>query len=137
MAGSTTTMHHLALTAVDLVESGSFYDAVLGELGYARSHTSDKLCVWHGPTPEILLYAAEGDDRSHHRHGRPGWQHAAFAVSDRQTVLAVHKAVEAGGWTTVHPPREYPDYSDGYFAVFVEDPAGLRIEVAHIPSPTS
>lgn len=48
-------------------------------------------------------------------------------------MLAVHKAVLAGEWTVIHEPHEYPEYSEGYFAVFVEDPDGIRIEVAHIP----
>ncbi len=132
-----TTLHHLAVTAIDLPKSAEFYDAVLGEIGYSRGMTTDRLCTWHGPEPEILVYTAEGDDRSPHRHGRPGWQHAAFAVADRETVLAVHKAVTTGGWIVVHEPRDYPEYSDGYFAVFVEGPCGVRIEVAHIPSAAS
>ncbi len=132
-----TTLHHLAVTALDLPESARFYDTVLRELGYTRGYTSDRLCTWHGPAPEILVYTAEADDRSPHTHGRPGWQHAAFAVEDRGTVLDVHKAVTDGGWTVVHEPREYPEYADGYFAVFVADPCGVRIEVLHTPVPTS
>jgi predicted enzyme related to lactoylglutathione lyase len=48
-------------------------------------------------------------------------------------VLAVHDAITAGIGQVVHAPREYPEYSEGYFAVFVEDPDGLRFEVAYIP----
>lgn len=127
-------LHHLAVTALDLKRSALFYDAVFGVLGYSRGLTDDELCTWHGPGPELLVYPAEGTDRTPHQHGRPGWQHAAFSVDDRETVLAVHKAVDSGGWTVVHEPQEYPHYSPGYFAVFVEDPSGIRFEVAHIPT---
>ncbi|WP_144121048.1 hypothetical protein [Catellatospora sichuanensis] len=131
-----TTLHHLALTAVDLSKSGQFFDALLAPLGYAPAHNSERLRTWTGPSPEILLYRPEGDDLTPHTHGRPGLQHAAFAVADQQTVLDVHKAVVAGGWTVVHEPREYPEYAPGYFAVFVACPSGLRVEVCHVPTPT-
>jgi hypothetical protein len=50
------------------------------------------------------------------------------------SVLLVQASITAI-WTVVHPPTEY-DYSEGYFAVFVEDPDGTRWEFAHIPTPT-
>ncbi|MFE9328531.1 VOC family protein [Nocardia sp. NPDC052278] len=129
------TLHHLAITTAEQAKTAPFYDAVLGALGYTREHTSEQLCTWVGPVPEILLYTVEGDDDRQHTHGRPGWHHAAMEVEDRETVEAVHRAVNDGGWTVVHPPREY-DYSEGYFAVFVTDPDGVRWEFAHIPTPT-
>ncbi|MDQ1537159.1 MAG: hypothetical protein QOE58_1552, partial [Actinomycetota bacterium] len=78
-----------------------------GVLDYKRGYDSARLVTWVGPTPEILLYVAEGDDTTPHTHGRPGLQHAAIAVESRDTVDAVHAAVVAGGWTVIHPPREY------------------------------
>ena len=33
-------------------------------------------------------------------------------------------------------PREYPEYRPGYYAVFLEDPDRLKIEVAHVPGIT-
>ncbi|MFC7483036.1 VOC family protein [Luedemannella flava] len=103
-------------------------------LGYRPEIVSERICTWTGATPEILVYPDEGDDRSPHTHGRPGWQHAAFAVDDRTMVDAVHRAViEVGSGTVVHAPREY-DYMPGYYAVFVTDPSGVRWEILHAPS---
>lgn len=129
-------IHHIALSAADLTTGAAFYDTVFREIGYRRGHTSEDLCTWVGAEPEILLYAAAGSDAVRHRHGAPGLQHAAFEVSDRATVLAVHKAATDGGWTVIHPPKLY-DYSEGYFATFLEDNDGSRWEFAHIPTPTS
>ncbi|MGN2642390.1 VOC family protein [Nocardia takedensis] len=127
-------LHHLALTTVDQDKSGPFYDAVLPLLGYQSGHIGDRLRTWGGTSPEILLYTVEGEDDRPHTHGRPGWQHGCFQVEDRATVEAVHTAVVEGGWTVVHAPREYPEYAPGYYAVFVEDPDGIRWEIAHIPN---
>ncbi|GAB3703915.1 VOC family protein [Nocardiopsis oceani] len=126
-------LHHLAVTSHVPTEAARFYDAVLPILGYTRAAGEAEPRVWHGPSPEILLYGVEGPDRSSHTHGRPGWHHAAFRTADRDRVEAVHKAVCSGGWTVVHPPRAYPEYTEGYYAVFVEAPGGQRLEFAHIP----
>jgi catechol 2,3-dioxygenase-like lactoylglutathione lyase family enzyme len=130
------TLHHLAVSTADQAKTAPFYDAVLGRLGYARGYTSDELCTWVGPSPEILLYITEGDDTSPHTHGRPGWHHAALQTDTRDQVDAIHEALLSGGWDVVHAPKEYPDYSDGYYAVFANDPDGVRWEFAHIPTPT-
>ncbi|MFI7524503.1 VOC family protein [Nocardia salmonicida] len=130
------TLDHLGITTADQAKSAPFYDAVLSLLGYSRGITSESLCTWTGPGPEILLWNAEGDDTSPHTHGRPGWQHGAFRVDDRALINAVHTTVLDGGWTVVHEPRTYPDYADDYYAVFIEDPDGIRWEIAHIPNPT-
>ncbi|TVZ76731.1 VOC family protein [Streptomyces sp. BK340] len=127
------TLHHLSMTTARMAESRRFYDAVLCPLGYTPAMATDRLSMWHGPAPEILLWPVEGEDCARHTFGRPGWHHAAFLADDRDTVQTVHSNVTEGGWTVVHEPREYPEYAEGYFAVFVEDPDGLRIEVAHIP----
>ena len=131
------TIHHIALTAADLTKAGAFYDAVFDVLGYERGHTSDRLLTWVGPEqePEILLCVVEGDDGTPHRHGRPGLQRIAFDVDDPTIVNAIHETAVDGRWTVVHAPREYPEYSKGYYAVFVEDVDGSRWEFARNPSP--
>jgi catechol 2,3-dioxygenase-like lactoylglutathione lyase family enzyme len=129
-------IHHIALTTADLDRAAIGYDAVLGVLGYRRTITADTLLGWGGQQPEILIYPVEGDDLTPHRHGRPGLQHLAFEVADQATVNAAGTAAIDNGWTVVHPPQFY-DYADGYYAVFLDDPDGSRIEVAHIPTATS
>ncbi|MFG1774591.1 VOC family protein [Nocardia salmonicida] len=127
-------LHHVALT-IDLGKSAPFYAAVLPLLGYELEYGGDGLQVWKGaaPSPEVLLYAIEGEDGRPHTHGCPGLQHLAVEVEDRDIVARVHKAVVAGGFPVVHEPREYSDYSEGYWAVFVADLDGNRWEIAYIP----
>ncbi|MFG2434643.1 VOC family protein [Streptomyces sp. NPDC048508] len=126
-------LHHVALSAADLTKSTEFYDAVLSPLGYKRTHTFDSICVWGAQEPEVLLYPTEDSNTSPHRKGRAGLQHLAIEVIGRHIVDDVHNAIIAGGWTVVFPPREYPDYAPGYYAVFVEDPDGSRWEFLHCP----
>lgn len=89
-----TSLYHLALPTAQVDESSRFDDAVLSELGYKRSHTSERPCTWLGDGPEVLRYIVEEDDHAPHTLGGPGWHHAAFRVD---TVHAVHRAARAGG----------------------------------------
>ncbi|GAB3733027.1 VOC family protein [Nocardiopsis nanhaiensis] len=99
-------LHHLAVTSHVPAEAARFYDAVL--LGYTRAAGEAEPRVWHGPSPEILLYGFEGPDRSFHTYGRPGWHHSAFRTAGRHRVEAVHEAVCSGGWTVLHRPVPIP-----------------------------
>ncbi|WP_432974964.1 VOC family protein [Dactylosporangium sp. CA-233914] len=128
-----TRLHHLALTASDLGASAAFHDPFLAELGYHREGGLGSPLIYAGDGPEILVYVVEGDDTGRHRHGSPGLQHLAFQVDNPVTVDAAHRAAVAAGGTIVHGPRLYPEYADGYYATFVEDPDGSRFEVAYIP----
>ncbi len=127
-----TSLHHLALACTDMRASSAFYDRLLAPLGYRRDHDTAELITWIGPTPEILLYRASLD-RPQHALGAPGWHHAAFEVSTRDLVERVYDVLSASGSKVLIPPAEYPEYGSGYFAVFFEDPDGLKIEIAFIP----
>ncbi|MFG2042132.1 VOC family protein [Dactylosporangium sp. NPDC048998] len=129
-------VHHLALTAADLGRSSGFYDAVLAALGYQRHGGLSSPLVYVGDGPDVLIYIVEGADAAPHRHGRPGLQHIALEVDEPGLVDAVFRTVVDVGGTVVHEPRFY-DYTDGYYAVFVEDPDGSRLEIVHIPAGTA
>jgi catechol 2,3-dioxygenase-like lactoylglutathione lyase family enzyme len=61
-----------------------------------------------------------------------GLHHLAFSVSDRRTVDAIGAWAEGVGAETEGAPREY-DYTPGYYAVFVHDPDGIKLEFVHRP----
>ena len=124
-------VHHIALTAADLDRSGGFYDVFLAALGYARQGDLSSPLVYIGDGPDVLVYAVEGANTKPHQHGWPGLQHVALAVNEASLVDAASHAAESAGGAIVHGPRFY-DYMDGYYAVFVEDPDGSRLEVVHI-----
>ena len=84
---------------------------------------------WHaeGETELILLPAREAGTGPH-RHGHVGWQHLAFAVDSRADVDRLHAVAVDAGWTVVREPKLYPRFNDQYYASFVEDDNGIRIE---------
>ncbi|NYF29170.1 MULTISPECIES: VOC family protein [unclassified Microbacterium] len=126
-------LDHLGITVTDLERGRAQFHPVLSALGYVSGGANDHSISWNnGDETEIILYTWD-DDATPHRHGRVGWQHIAFAVPSREDVERLHAIAEDSGWTAVREPKEYPRYSERYFASFVEDPDGIRIEFMYNP----
>jgi len=121
---------HLSLGVRDLDRSGIFYDAVLMALGYTRVWGNprgigygpvggnDKLALFPARDPEVSVAAG------------PGF-HLAFTASDPAAVDRFHAAAMANGATCNGPPGLRPDYGETYYAAFVIDPDGHRLEAKH------
>ncbi|MFS0852922.1 VOC family protein [Microbacterium sp. 179-I 3D4 NHS] len=129
-----TLLDHLGISVDDLERGRAQFHPVLTALGYRSGFEDDHSLSWNqdGET-EIILYKAWEDDSGPHRHGRVGWQHLAFATGSRAEVDRLHEVALAAGWSAVRDPKEYPRYTDRYYASFVEDADGIRIEFMHNP----
>lgn len=124
-------LHHLSLGVRDIARAAAFYDAALAPLGYA--------CVWSdlrpGEADEAVGYGPPGggDKLALKAHGDtarapgPGF-HIAFAAPNRAAVDAFHAAALASGGTDNGKPDLRPHYGATYYAAFVIDPDGHRIE---------
>ncbi len=126
------TFDHLGITVADVPRASAQLNPVFEALGYVRAHDADDHAYWRKPDePEILLYPAR--EEGMHRHGRVGWQHLAYDVGSREEVDRLHDIAIAAGWTEVRGPKEYPRYTERYYAAFVEDDNGIRLEFMHNP----
>lgn len=121
------------MTVDDLPRGVAQFDPVLTALGYVRED-ADGSVAWDrdGETLLILFPAREGATGPH-VHGRVGWQHLAFAVDSRAEVDRLHAIALDAGWSAVREPKLYPRFTDRYYASFVEDDNGIRIEFMHNP----
>lgn len=72
--------------------------------------------------------------RRSQRYYHVGIEHLAFEVDSRDDVDAAHKRCLALGARIHFPPQEDRDEA-GYYAFFVFDPDGMRIEVFCWPRP--
>lgn len=107
-------VHHIDLTVSDLGRSGPFYEAVLGFLGYRQG----------------IRLARE--KRPHNRYSC-GLHHLAWVAGSRADVDRMHRLLLEIEATVFDPPVDYPDYREGYYAVFFADPDGLKLEFVHTP----
>lgn len=118
---------HLSFGVADLKRSRQFYDATLRALGYARVWTSE-----HG-----VGYGVEGGNDKlalfpRNDSAAPGAGfHVAFTASSSEAVDRFHAAAIAAGGTCNGPPGLRPHYSPTYYAAFVVDPDGYKLEAVH------
>jgi len=120
-------LDHLSITTTDLDRAQTFYDAVLGALGYPRVNRRPH-AIGYGERdrrpdapPYISIYLCTGQLLPDNRH----W---AFRAPNRAAVRAFHAAALAHGGTDDGPPGLRPKYHPDYYAAFVRDPDGNRIE---------
>jgi catechol 2,3-dioxygenase-like lactoylglutathione lyase family enzyme len=139
MAGGS--INHLALTVSNLDRSAEFYDQVLGFMGYARVEVPQatqqsmktRLLAWASPNGSITLRPAREDSaRKAHDRNAPGLNHVAFNAESRADVESLHRLLQKFGARILDPPAEYP-YFPGYFAVYFNDPDGLKFEFVFWP----
>lgn len=127
-----TTFDHLGITVQDVPTASARFNPVFGAVGYVRAYDADDHAYWRKDgEPEILFYPAR--EPGTHVHGRVGWQHLAFAVDSRDDVDRVHAIALDAGWHEVRAPKEYPRFTARYYAGFLEEENGIRVEIMHNP----
>ena len=119
-------LDHISLCVTDYDRAKQFYDQVLPTLGIAL--------IWE--KPNMASYGVGEDDQfglQTDTDGPRGGTHLAFRAPNAASVDAFHKAALAAGATDNGGPGLRP-YSGSYYAAFVFDPDGNRIEaVFHGP----
>jgi catechol 2,3-dioxygenase-like lactoylglutathione lyase family enzyme len=123
-------LHHLSLGARDIDRAARFYDAVLAPLGYVRVWSDlrpgeDEQAVGYGPPGSGDKLCIKQVDTA--VPVIPGF-HLAFAAESHSAVQAFHAAALAAGGRDNGPPGLRPDYGEHYYAAFVVDPEGHRLE---------
>jgi catechol 2,3-dioxygenase-like lactoylglutathione lyase family enzyme len=122
---------HLGITVEDLTHAMAQWDPVMAALGYEKDADGGSVGYDRGDDTQIILFPAREAGRGPHRHGRVGWQHLAFTVESRAEVDRLHAVALAAGWTAVRDPKPYPRFSRQYYATFLEDADGIRLEFMH------
>ena len=129
-------VYHLQVNVRDAAVSLPFYRDFLGHLEFRAIHQDDRVAAYSDGRTAVWLIETE---RSHASHGyhrkRAGINHVAFRVAQRDDVdrFARDFLRPRGIPALYDTPREFPEYRDGYYAVFFEDPDRLKLEVVHIP----
>jgi len=118
-------LHHVSFAVADLQRSAAFYDAALSTLGYVRVWT-DETAIGYGPPGGGDKFAIKVRGPATVVPG-PGF-HLAFSAPGREAVAAFYRAALAHGGRDNGAPGLRPHYGPDYYAAFVFDPDGYRIE---------
>jgi len=120
---------HLVIRVKDFERSKVFYDTVLGCLGFERKYTFGDTAGWSNGKTLFWIGEADAEGKKHpHRIGNIGFHHYAFELGRRRDVDDLYEVLKAHKIKVVDPPADYPDYGEGYYAVFFLDPDGLKLE---------
>jgi catechol 2,3-dioxygenase-like lactoylglutathione lyase family enzyme len=117
-------LNHVSIGVSDIARTKRFYDAALQPLGYrclsdgagSLGYGDDAVAFWIGAAERpVPADAASG-------------LHFCFTAPTRQSVNAFHAAALGNGGHDNGRPGLREDYGPNYYAAFVVDPDGYRIE---------
>lgn len=126
-------LDHVSLGISDLARSRRFYDAALRPLGLVRivdfgGRGSDYGAAAGSLGVQFTITREDGVSAPY-----PGI-HLCFRAPSRDAVRAFHAAALAAGGRDDGAPGLRPRYHPDYYAAFVRDPDGHRLEaVTHVP----
>ena len=113
---------HLGYEVADLARSARFYDAVFGRLGIRRQFQSQSAVAWGDNVPQFWIVQRG-------RPPAPGYGHVALSAASRPAVDAAYRAGLENGGADDGPPGPRSDYGPRYYAAYLRDPDGLRLEL--------
>lgn len=121
-------LDHVSITVRDLARAKPFYEAVMGALGAIVAYERDDAIGFgernraqddaHSYLSVFESPAAAPDARRH-------W---CFRAPSAKAVRAFHAAGLAAGGTDEGAPGLRPAYHAGYYAAFLLDPEGHKVE---------
>jgi len=129
-------LYHVQLNVSDAKRSLPFYKRFFGYLGYQIIDESPEHIGFSNSTTDFWIIQTE---KSFHKalfhRKNTGINHLAFRVDSKEAVDRFFKEFlnEEGISVLYSTPRVFPEYKNGYYAVFFEDPDRIKIEIVFVP----
>jgi catechol 2,3-dioxygenase-like lactoylglutathione lyase family enzyme len=117
-------LDHVSIGVRDVANAKRFYDAAMTPLGYACL-SADEGSLGYGK--EGVVFWINSAERPVADDPKSGL-HFCFAAPNRASVAAFHAAALAHGGRDNGKPGLRKDYGPHYYAAFVFDPEGYRLE---------
>jgi catechol 2,3-dioxygenase-like lactoylglutathione lyase family enzyme len=121
---------HISVGVRDIATAKKFYDAALQPLGYECLSQSEGSLGYGRGAVEYWIITVQHPVGSDAQSGL----HICFSAPTRRSVDSFHTAALKAGGGDNGAPGIRADYDANYYAAFVVDPDGYRIE-AHCGKP--
>ena len=119
---------HVDLRVHDLDEAWAFYSTLLPAVGLAEGWKGKLFQGFDAPgTPPGQAWFGFTEDKGHKANAN----RISFWAESREKIDEISALLKGAGALNISGPRECPDYSPTYYAVFFEDPSGNCLEVCH------
>jgi glyoxylase I family protein len=124
---------HIDLVVGSLERSLPFYRGLLGPLGFDEAseiegERGERVVYLGGRGTEFSIGLRERQADTPLDRYAIGLHHLAVTAPSREVVDERADWARANGAVMESEPREYP-YAEGYYAVFLHDPDGIKLEV--------
>lgn len=116
---------HVSVAVSNLERAALFYEPLLATLGMTKLREWPDAAIGYGKTyPEFWINKRAAMDLIAEDSG----VHVALRAPSIEAVDAFHAAALAGGGASDGAPGIRPEYNEKYYAAFVRDPDGNRVE---------
>lgn len=120
---------HVSLAVSDLARAVAFYERVLAPLGLTKLVTREKMVGFGKTYPEVWINLRDGMTRLSVDSGA----HVALRAKTTAEIDAFHMAAVAAGAVSESAPSMRPHDRVRYYAAFVVDADGNRLEAVTFP----
>ena len=117
-------LNHISIGVRDVARTKRFYDAALKPLGYKRLSDGETSLGYGKDAVALWIGASEKPVPADEKSGL----HVCFDAPSRKSVAAFHAAALGAGGKDNGQPGLRADYGPNYYAAFVVDPDGYRLE---------
>jgi catechol 2,3-dioxygenase-like lactoylglutathione lyase family enzyme len=117
-------LDHVSIGVANIGRAKRFYDAALKPLGYSCLSESSGMLGYGHDGVQFWVYQTNRPVEPDPVSGL----HFGFVGPSRESVSKFHAAALGAGGKDNGKPGLRKDYSDNYYAAFVIDPDGYRIE---------
>jgi catechol 2,3-dioxygenase-like lactoylglutathione lyase family enzyme len=121
---------HVSIGVADLEAAGKLYAAALQVLGIAKIVDEPETCGFGKDYPEIWL-----NHRPARQADMDSGTHICLRTRTIDTVNAFYEVALAAGASCAGEPGFRPEYSEQYYAAFINDLDGNKIEVVTFADP--
>lgn len=125
-------IHHLTIGTDAFNVAKKFYGALLPALGFDSVFEKEDSFGYQRDGFEIIIVKAKSTaDDLWEADRRVGFDHLALNADSRAKVDECAKLLDELGAEIDDAPAVVSEYGDDYYAMWVRDPSGLRIEVVY------
>jgi len=122
---------HIYISVSNLERSEKFYDVVMPVLGFRKNQfqlDDEQHIQYYNRHFGVVLRPARSTVA--HDPYAPGLHHFCLRVESEADVKEAARMLAEQN-ISVSEPKRYPEYAPDYFAVFLSDPDGVRLEITN------
>jgi catechol 2,3-dioxygenase-like lactoylglutathione lyase family enzyme len=131
-------LYHIEIHVSNVKASEKFYDLLLHKLGFNK-YLSFGDSIGYTDGKQSIIFAEADVEFLHYGFNRKriGLNHIAFKVNSKEEVDYIYNEIALPNrmWVLYGGPQTFQEYHPEYYALYLEDPDKIKIEICYVPEP--